>query len=158
MFQILFGEIQGGRLKRLPYLGYYLLLVLLFLVVGIGVGVALGVSERMVGGDLVEAQAIVAERFGVVGIVGVVAVVALILFAQLNLAAKRVRDMGIGAAWLVLFAVLLLVTLASSVLGQEYAGLINLIFFVILVLVPTDAFARGGGSADGGGPGPSNEA
>lgn len=156
MLEAIFGGVQTGRLARLPYLGYYALVVLLFLAVGVGVGVSLGGAERMVGGDVIEAQAAIAERIGVVGMVLVIAVFALLLFAQLNLAAKRVRDMGIGAAWVALLAALLLITLASSLAGQQAAGLINLLFFLILVLVPTNAFARGGGDGDTSAPGNSN--
>jgi uncharacterized membrane protein YhaH (DUF805 family) len=147
MIRTLLGDTRSGRLQRLPYLGYYALIVLLFLVVAIGIGLAIGATERMIGGELVDAQRMIGERLGVFGMILIVAVFALLLFAQLNIAAKRVRDIGVPAPWLVLLGVLIVVNLISQWLGPQLAGALNLFVFLALLLVPSNAWAQGGGGS-----------
>lgn len=147
MIRTLLGDTRSGRLQRLPYLGYYALIVLLFLALAIGIGVAIGAAEVMADGDLADAPLMVGERLGVVGMILVVAVFALLVFAQLNIAAKRVRDIGVPAPWLVLLGVLILVNLISQWLGPQLAGALNLFVFLALLLVPSSAWAQGGGGS-----------
>ena len=52
MFKVLFGDITNGRLMRLPYLGYSLLLTLLVIGFGLAIVLAIGVGEHIVGGNL----------------------------------------------------------------------------------------------------------
>jgi uncharacterized membrane protein YhaH (DUF805 family) len=68
------------------------------------------------------------------------------LFAQLNIAAKRARDIGVRAPWLVLLGVLILVSLLSRWIGPQSASVLNLLVFLALVLVPSDAFGQGRGA------------
>ncbi len=63
MFKVLFGDITNGRLMRLPYLGYSLLLTLLVIGFGLAIVLAIGVGEHIVGGNLQDAQDKLREWF-----------------------------------------------------------------------------------------------
>ena len=52
MLKVLFGDVQAGRLLRLPYLGYSVLLSVLMIVAGLGLAFAAGVGEYLIAGDL----------------------------------------------------------------------------------------------------------
>ena len=146
MLKTILGDIQSGRLQRLPYLGYYLTIVLLILLAGLGIGVSAGVAERMVGGDLADAQQLIAEKLGVIGLLLILALFAVLLFAQLNIAVKRVRDIGLAAPWLLLLGVLILVGAVSRLVGPELAGILNLVVFLALLLTPSGTLSKGSGS------------
>lgn len=118
MLKKLFGEITNGRLMRLPYLGYSLLLAALFLGFGIAVGLMIGTGEQLMGGDLQQAQAKLAEWLSIPFMVVFGLVVALIVFAGANIMAKRIRDIGAGK---------------QRPVSPELA----------LLLIPTDTFAKG---------------
>jgi uncharacterized membrane protein YhaH (DUF805 family) len=138
MFRILFGEIKNGKLKRLAYLGWYFALALMVLLTALGIGAGIGVAERIVGGNLAEAQSLLAERFGVVGLIGIIGVFAVLGFAFANIAAKRVRDMGLPGWW-VIAAAFVIGTLASSI-GEQISGIWTLATTLALLLIPSNAF------------------
>ncbi|MEI2770233.1 MAG: DUF805 domain-containing protein [Candidatus Competibacter sp.] len=144
MFRTLFGGVQDGRLQRLPYLGWHIALTVLMVLVGLGIGAGIGIAERMVGGSLAESQALIAERFGIVGMIAVVVVFGVLLFAHANIAAKRVRDTGLPGWWVILAAVIVGV-LISAFAGQQASGLWTLATTLALLLIPSNAF--GGGEA-----------
>ena len=56
MFKVLPGDTRHGRLKRLPYPGYSLLVMALMPGFGIAITVAAGVGEQIIGGDIQQAQ------------------------------------------------------------------------------------------------------
>jgi len=143
MLNVLFGEIATGRLKRLPYLGWYALLALLVLLAGFGIGASFGLAERSAGGNIADAQALIADKFGILGIVLIVAVFAVLLFAQLNIAAKRIRDIGLPG-WLVLLGLLVVAGLIGQFVSQQIAAVIELLFVVALLLLPSDALRKRG--------------
>lgn len=148
MFNVLWGDIQAGRLKRLPFLLWYLVVVLLTVVLGFGLGAVIGAAERMAGGESLKAQVALEDSLGPVGLIVVAALFALLLLAQLNIMAKRVRDMGLPAAWLFALGWLLLSGLVSSAGGPALGGLLSLLVLLALLFVPTGAFAKGGAWAD----------
>jgi uncharacterized membrane protein YhaH (DUF805 family) len=102
----------------------------------------------MAGGESLKAQVALEDSLGPVGLIVVAALFALLLLAQLNIMAKRVRDMGLPAAWLFALGWLLLSGLVSSVGGPALGGLLSLLVLLALLFVPTGAFAKGGASAD----------
>jgi uncharacterized membrane protein YhaH (DUF805 family) len=146
MLATLLGQTRSGRLQRLPYLGYYALIVLLLVAAGVGVFLVIGATERLAGGEVAAAQQMIVGKFGVAGMIAIIAVFALLLLAQLNIAAKRARDIGVPAPWLVLLGVLILVSLLSQWFGPQLAGVLNLLVFLALVLVPSNALGQGGGA------------
>ena len=52
MLKVLFGDVKGGRLARLPYLGYLVLLAVIGMAIVFGGIVIVGGIERMMGGDI----------------------------------------------------------------------------------------------------------
>ncbi|WP_295538328.1 DUF805 domain-containing protein [uncultured Thiohalocapsa sp.] len=142
MFTALWGEIQHGRLQRLPFLVWYVVLVLLVAVLAFVLGAVIGAAERMAGGEPLETQVALGESLGPVGVLVVAAVFALLLLGQLNIMAKRVRDMGLPMAWLFVLGWLLLSGVLSSAGGPLVGGLLSLLVLAALLLVPTATFAR----------------
>lgn len=141
MLKPLFGDTATGRLARLPYLGYWILLGLLSVVIAIGIGASIGVAENAIGGDIQEAQAQLREHLGLPAVVLIFAVGMLLLFANLNLMAKRLRDMGLPAWWVVLGFVVISAVLSGGISEQASGGL-YFVFWLALLLIPTDMFAR----------------
>ena len=64
MKNVYFGEFTSGRLKRLQYLGYALLLTALLFGFILAVVLAIGAGEHLVGGDLQQAQDKLRAWFG----------------------------------------------------------------------------------------------
>ena len=147
MFRALWGDIQHGRLQRLPFLGWYLVLVLLVVVLAFALGAVIGATERMAGGEPLETQVALGESLGPLGLLTVAAVFALLLLGQLNIMAKRVRDTGLPMAWVIVLAWLLLSGVLSSVAGAALSGPVSLLVLLALLFVPTGAFGKGGGGA-----------
>ncbi|WP_295884240.1 DUF805 domain-containing protein [uncultured Thiohalocapsa sp.] len=147
MFKALWGDVQTGRLKRIPFLGWYLVVLALALVLSFGLGAFIGAAERMAGGEPIETQVALEQSLGPVGLITVAAVFALLLLGQMNIMAKRVRDMGLPMAWLIVLAWLLVSGLVSSVGGPVLGGLLSLLVLLALLLVPTGALGKGGAGA-----------
>ena len=139
MFRVLFGEISSGRLLRLPYLGWSVLVGVLGLAIAIGIGLAIGVAEQIVGGDLQSAQTQLTQQFGIPAIILVFALYAVLLFASLNVMAKRLRDIGLPGWWAVV-AIAIIGMLISAVASQEVASGVNFLVWIALLLVPTGLF------------------
>jgi hypothetical protein len=95
MLEAFIGDITGGRLGRLQFLGYWILLAIIVIVIGLGIGAAVGAAEQMVGGDLQSAQVKLREALGVPALLLISVVFALLLFIGANLKAKRIRDVGL---------------------------------------------------------------
>jgi uncharacterized membrane protein YhaH (DUF805 family) len=147
MFNVLWGDIQAGRLQRLPFLGWHLLVTLIAALLAFGIGAAIGAAERMAGGEPLETEVALAESLGTIGMLTIAALFALLLLGQLNLMAKRVRDMGLPAAWLIVLGWLVLSGLLSSAGGAALGGLLSLLVLLALLFVPTGAFGEGGARA-----------
>ena len=56
MLKTYFGEWGEGKLQRLPYLGYHILLMFLIIVIIFAGIFAVGAAENLMGGDLATAQ------------------------------------------------------------------------------------------------------
>jgi len=141
MFKTLFGEPATGRLARLPYLGYWILLGLLGVIIAIGIGASIGVAENMVGGDIQQAQAQLRKHLGLPAVILVFAFGVLLLFGNLNLMAKRVRDMGLPGWWVVLGFVVLSAIISAGI-SERASGGLYFLFWISLLLIPTGMFAR----------------
>ena len=135
MFNGLFGSVIDGRLARLAFLGYLILIAFLVIGIGIGIAVTIGIAEQVIGGDLQAAQAQLQQQFGIVAIVGIGVVFLLLAFAGLNLQAKRIRDIGLPGWWTVLGLAIAGGALSYAVSEQAASGLHSLVMLVLL-LVP----------------------
>ena len=169
MVKVYFGEWANGRLKRLPYLGYYLLLIVLFVAIIFGGIFAMGATENIMGGDIAATQAILLERFGFAAIIGFFVFMIVMMIAQINILAKRIRDMGLPPVWTIFGIIMVSLILnilfpaqsvevstavvktaenATATVGAEtttasmMVQLFDLIVFLCLILIPSDAFGK----------------
>ncbi|MBK1722630.1 DUF805 domain-containing protein [Thiocystis violacea] len=149
MLKPLYGELTTGRLKRLPYLGYYILVSALILLVGFGIGASVGLAERMQGGEVADAQALLQDKLGLAGLLLIAVVFGVLFFAHLNLAAKRIRDIGLPGWW-ILLSIAALGVFASIVGGSQLASGINLLILFSVFMLPSDAFGKVPGPKAGG--------
>jgi uncharacterized membrane protein YhaH (DUF805 family) len=140
MITTYFGEIRNGRLLRLPYLGYSLLLQLLTFAVFMGIAFAIGVGEHLVGGDLEQAQMILQEKFSLPLLLLCAVLGALFAFANFNIMAKRIRDTGLPGWWGV--GALMVIGIAlSALLSEELGSSFHTLSWVILLLIPSNSFS-----------------
>lgn len=140
MFKTLFGDVRKGRVGRLAFLGWSALLTAISVAIVLGIGFGAGIAENLFAADAAEAQAQIAERLGLPALLLFAIAFGAIFFADLNLTAKRFRDIGLPGWWLVLAVVLLSMAIATTALPEAASGL-HLLVFVVLCLVPTGALA-----------------
>jgi len=141
MFKIFFGEIKTGRLQRLAFLGYSLLIQLLVIGFVIAIIVVIGASEQLIGGDFQQAQETLNSWFSVPFIIIFGLVMVLLGFAGLNLTVKRIRDTGLPGWWSIL-VILIVEIIVSIIISQEMSANLHVFLTVILFLIPTDIFAK----------------
>ena len=135
MFSVLLGNVRHGRLARLPYLGYSLLILALMLGFGIALAVAAGVGEQLIGGDLQQAQDKLREWFAMPVILLTVLVMSLLLFMSANIMAKRLRDIGLPG-WLMVAAVVVLTAMVTYWVSDDAGNGLHTLVWVVLLLVP----------------------
>jgi uncharacterized membrane protein YhaH (DUF805 family) len=141
MFKTLWGEVKNGRLQRLPYLGYFVLLNVLLGVLVFGVLMSLDVEEGMLNGDLEQVQAGFAEHLSMPVVLLGAVVLLLVLFASLNIMAKRLRDTGLPGWWSTLGVVAIGAMLSQIVSEQVGSGFHSLVMLA-LILIPTASFNK----------------
>jgi len=142
MITTLFGDIASGRLARLPFLGYLLLLAALVIGFAFVVGLMIGAAEQLIGGDLQQAQAKLAEWLSLPFMIVLGLVVAAITFAGANIEAKRFRDIGLPGWWSV-FAVILVTAAFSVAVSPQASNALHGLITLALLLIPTDRLAKG---------------
>lgn len=145
MFKVLLGDVRDGRLQRLPYLGYSVLVVVLMLGFGIAVAVIAGVGEQIIGGDIQAAQDRLREWFALPAMLLIMVVMVLFLFMSANLMAKRIRDIDWPGWWGVL-GIVVLTGIVSSLISEEAGKGLHTLFWVLLLLIPGNIVAGGDGS------------
>ncbi|MCP4284978.1 MAG: DUF805 domain-containing protein [Gammaproteobacteria bacterium] len=141
MLNSFFCDITSGRLARVPFLGYSVLLLIVFVAIGAGIGVAIGVAEHLAGGDLQSAQAQLREQFGIPAILLVSLVATTLVFVGLNLEAKRIRDIGLPGWWAVL-GIFLAGAFISYTVSEQASGSFHSLVYLILLIVPGKTFGR----------------
>ncbi len=169
MLKVYFGQWRDGRLKRLPYLGYYVLLIFLMMLLIGGVIMAAGAAESMMGMDVAAVQAMLIAKFGMVMIFAVSLFMIAMGVANVNIMAKRIRDMGLPAWWTILGIIVVSIALnllfpvqevsvatavvdnggmpsASFAAHGTTAGWITQLYdtliFLALVMIPSDFFKK----------------
>ena len=136
-----FGEITTGKLRRLRFVGLWVLLMVAFLAFGLLIGASIGVAEHLIGGDLAIAQNILRKNLALPAILVVIAAALVFLFANLNLIAKRARDVGLPG-WVTAIVIAGLSGSASQILGSNASGGIGGFLLIILALLPSDMIKR----------------
>jgi len=167
MLNVYFREWQSGRLQRLAYLGYYILLMVIAIVIILGTIFAVGATAKLMGGDVVATQAMLMEHFGIIAIIGVVGLMIAIILGQLNIMAKRIRDMGLPALWTIIgmiaFSIILNIlfpaqsvevsttivktaettaTTTTQTTQNPIVQIFDIVVFLCLVLIPSDTFRK----------------
>jgi uncharacterized membrane protein YhaH (DUF805 family) len=142
MIKALFGEVKTGRLMRLQYLGYSVLLSLLMFCFGIAVVMAIGVGEHIAGGDLQQVQDQLLEQLTLPVMLVMAVVMPLFLFIGVNIMAKRIRDIGLPGWWTVL-AVFIVSGVVSYLVSDNAGSIVNTLAWVAVVLLPGNALAKG---------------
>ena len=166
MLKIYFGEWGTGTLQRLSYLGYHILLMVIIVAIVFAGIFAVGATENLMGGDIVETQKILMDKFGIAAMLSIAALMLIALFGQVNILSKRIRDMGLPVLWTILgiIAVSLVlnvvfppeeVTLSAAAVQTADASatavkatattnmivqFFDMIIFLCLVLIPSNTF------------------
>jgi len=142
MIKALFGDVKTGRLMRLQYLGYSVLLSVLMFGFGFAVVAAIGAGEHITGGDLQQAQEQLRERFTLPAMLVFAVITPLFVFIGANIMAKRIRDIGLPGWWMVL-AIFVISGVVSYMVSNEVSSGLNTLVWVVLLLVPGNAPAKG---------------
>lgn len=141
MFKNIFGDIRKGRLLRLPYLGYSLLLLVLIFVFMISIGLMIGSAEQMMGGNLQQAQDQLRAQFTLPFIIIYLLIMIVFLFAGLNIMAKRIRDMGLPGWWTILGIFILSIVVIAFV-SEQAGSVLNTVAWLALLLLPGETFNK----------------
>ncbi len=167
MLKTYFGEWGSGKLQRLPYLGYHILLMVLVVAVIFAGIFAVGATENLMGGDLEATQKLLADKFGIIAVIFIVALMFIAMLGQVNILGKRIRDMGLPVLWTILGIIVLSMVLNLLFPPQEVTmsalaaksgdvaeitanatvtttnmivQIFDLLIFLCLVLIPSDTF------------------
>ena len=141
MIKTLFKDVAFGRIARLSYLGHSILLFLLLIAYMLIVVLAVGAGEHIIGGDLQQAQDQLRGMLTLPFLIVTGIVMGLLMFAGLNIMAKRIRDIGLPGWWMVLALIVLGMLLSYFVSQQAGSGLHTLIW-LLLVLIPGNAVGK----------------
>jgi uncharacterized membrane protein YhaH (DUF805 family) len=168
MLNIYFGEWGSGKLQRLPYLGYYVLLTVLVMAIIIGGIMAVGMTENLMGGNIADTQKLLLDKFGIIAILGIAVLGFATVLAQVNILGKRIRDIGLPVLWTILgiIAVSLVLNLlfppqevmmsaasvqtangsattmtASATSTSMVVQLFDLAIFLALLFIPSNSFS-----------------
>ena len=121
MLKIFYGEWGTGKLQRLPYLGYHLLLIVLIMAIIMGTIFAVGAVENFMGGNLAETQKMLIDKFGVVAIAGIMVLIFAAILGQVNILGKRIRDMGLPVLMTIIGIMIVSLILNIALPPQEVA-------------------------------------
>lgn len=139
--RVFFGDLRDGRLARLPFLAWTIVLMLLVIGFGLLTGALVGVAGTGPGEGEAVAQAAIEDLFTGPLLIVLTVVGLVVLFAHYNLIAKRARDIGLPGWWTVAF-VFLLSGIAGAALSDTAVGVINVVIGLALVLLPGDLLRR----------------
>ncbi|MEM6495620.1 MAG: DUF805 domain-containing protein [Pseudomonadota bacterium] len=142
MMRDYFLEIFDGRLRPIPFLVRWLALIVLMFGLAIGTGAAIGLTERIVGGDLQALQQELLSSLGGPVVIAVLIAFLAFAFANLNIIAKRARDVGLPG-WITAVLIAALSGGASQATGEPTTGGLGLILLIVLALMPTDMMRKG---------------
>ncbi len=148
MFRAYFGGLRTGRLTRLPFLGFLLLLAILFVLFGLGIAFGVGLAEHLIRADRGPAAAELVAQIDVTTLALLGPLVLVVGFAKANLLAKRIRDMGLSG-WRTLLVIAIAVAGLSAVMHASGVppresvpihGMISTLLALGLLLIPSGLF------------------
>lgn len=143
MLNTLIGDIKNGRIVRLQFLGYTVMLSLILFAFVLLVIFIFGAGEHLLGGNLKTAQDQLSGWFALpfILILGVLVMLFIFILASINLMAKRIRDIGLPGWWSVLIFVILEAVVSSYISQQAGSGL-HILTWLLLIFVPSNALAK----------------
>ena len=133
----LFGEVRTGRVKRLPLVLYITALHLSLLAFSIFVGVSAGLLEPAGSGDIEAAQPTLSDWLGPGSLLLTTVFFLTVTYVNFNLLAKRIRDIGLPG-WTGLLGYVVVRGAISWLAGTVIGVLLDLVFILVLALVPSD--------------------
>jgi uncharacterized membrane protein YhaH (DUF805 family) len=133
----LFAELTSGRLGRLPFVLYVTGLHLSLLLFMLWVGISAGLAEHAASGDLAAARQALSDWMSLPTLTLSAVFLLAATFANFNLLAKRIRDMGLPG-WISLLVYVILRALAGTMTGLG----LDLLLMILLCAVTTDALKR----------------
>ncbi len=128
-------------MRRMAFLGYWVLLTAVMVGFGFAIVLAIGAGETLIGGDLTQAQDKLRAWFTLptIVVVGVISMAA--LFGHLNIVAKRIRDIGLPGWWLVL-GLAIFGGILSTQFSEQAGSALSLIVWLALLVIPGDIFGH----------------
>jgi len=141
MIKTYFREFTSGRLQRLPFLGYGLLLsVLFFAFMFSSIAMIAGIEHAM-GGNFLAAQENIRRTLTLPYLIILAVFMAVLMVAGLNLMAKRARDTGLPG-WVFVVVLLVVTALVSWLISPRASQFISTIATLGLLFIPGDTFNR----------------
>jgi uncharacterized membrane protein YhaH (DUF805 family) len=141
MFKRLLGDVKDGRLQRLPYLGSSILLFVLMMMFILAIIFSIGIGEKALGGDLQQAQETLRDWFSIPFLIIFCIVMTVLLFAKLNIMAKRLRDIGFSG-WGIVAAILVINALVGIGVSKEASSSVTLLVWLLLLFLPTNMLTK----------------
>ena len=126
----------------------------------------MGTMDNMLGGSIEETQAMLFDKFGIIGIIGIVILIFATMLGQVNILGKRLRDIGLPVLWTILGIVAISMVLnvifppevtmaaasvqttdgastamaASTTTTSMFVQIFDMIVFACLVFIPSNTF------------------
>lgn len=141
MIQVLFGQARSGTVKRLPFVLYVTAIHLSLLLFVIAIGVSAGLLEHAASGDIEKTQLALSDWLSLPTVALVVVFSLAITFANFNLVAKRIRDIGLPG-WLSVLIYLIARSVLPYLVGYAIGMLLDTVFMLLLCFVTTGKFKR----------------
>lgn len=141
MIKEIFGDVKSGQLRRMAYLGYWVLLTAVMIGFGFTLVLAIGAGETLIGGDLTQAQDKLRAWFTLPTVVIVSVISMLALFGHLNIMAKRIRDIGLPGWWLVL-GLAILGGILTAQFSEQASNALSLLVWLALLAIPGGFFGH----------------
>ena len=133
----LFGELEQGRLARLPFVLYVSAIHLSLLLFAVGVGMSAGLAEHAANGDIEAAQQALSDWLSPPKLVMTGVFSLAVLFANFNILAKRIRDIGLPGWWSLL-AYVVVRSIAPFIVGGSVGLILDTLLMLVLCFVSTD--------------------
>ncbi|EKV32161.1 hypothetical protein C882_3225 [Caenispirillum salinarum AK4] len=141
ILRTLFGNLRHGTMHRVPFFWHIAGLWAVGGAAVMAVVVGMGINQPTDGMTPEQAGQAVRDALGPVVHTVLVVLAAVLVFAQVNIMAKRLRDTGLPG-WLTLVAVVAVTGLVSGFISPAAGGLVNIVFWLALLFTPPVVFAR----------------
>lgn len=141
MFNDYFGSVSDGRLGTRRFIMLWLVLIAGFVILGLLIGASIGVAERLIGGDVEAVRKTLSQNFGLPVIIALAVIFVAFAFANLNILAKRARDVGLPG-WITAIVIAGLSGGVSQATGSGAVAGLGLLLTLILAFIPSNQFRR----------------